>query len=205
MPRTTIRQHWSVIALIALNRTGMRALAIFKRIGIPRRAVYGALRRHAVRPNEVTDLPRSGRPRKGMCQQWLQTGHSWHYGGLTAQKYTDHILGPHNETHIDNHALADIVSCLQARISDGFLANVAIYVILWPAKDPDINIIERIWSYISRRINGMNPLPRNTTGLRAAVHNEWQSVTQARIRRFSDQRCTPIRAIVQAPDWHVNY
>ena len=104
-----MRQRWSVIALVALNRTGMRAPAIFRRIGIPRRAVYGALRRHAVRPNEVTDLPRSGRPRKGMCQQCLQTGLSWHYGGLTAQKYADHILGPHNEPHIDNHALADIV------------------------------------------------------------------------------------------------
>ena len=104
-----MRQRWSVIALIALNRTGMRAPAIFRRIRIPRRAVYGVLRRHVVRPNDVTDLTRSGRPRKGMCQQWLQTGLSWHYGGLTAQKYTDHILGHHNEPHIDNHALADIV------------------------------------------------------------------------------------------------
>ena len=52
MPRTTIRQRWSVIALIALNRTGMRAPAIFRRIGIPRRAVYGVLRRHAVWPND---------------------------------------------------------------------------------------------------------------------------------------------------------
>ena len=31
------------------------------------------------------------------------------YGGLTAQKYTDDILGPHNEPHIDNYALADRV------------------------------------------------------------------------------------------------
>ena len=66
MPRTTIRQRWS---FIALNRTGMRAPAILRRIGIPRRAVYGVLSRHAVRPNEVTNLPRSGTPRKGMCQQ----------------------------------------------------------------------------------------------------------------------------------------
>ena len=79
MPSTTIRQRWSVIALIAPNRTGMRAPAFFKRIGIPRRAVNGVLRRHAIRPNEVTDLPRSDRPRKGMCQQWLQIGLSWHY------------------------------------------------------------------------------------------------------------------------------
>ena len=55
------------------------------------------------------NLPRSGRPRTGMYQQWLQTGLSWHYGGLTAQKYTNHILSPHDEPHIDNHALADRV------------------------------------------------------------------------------------------------
>ena len=109
MSQTTIRQRWSLIALIALNRTGMRAPAIFRRIGIPRRAVYGVLWWHAVRPSEVRDLPRSGRPRKRMCQQWLQTGLSWLYGGLSAQKYTDHIPGPHGEPHIDNHALADIV------------------------------------------------------------------------------------------------
>ena len=57
-------------------------------------------------------------------------------------------------------------------MSEGFLANAAIDVLLWPAKGPDINIIESIWSYISRRINGMNPLHRNTVGFRAAVHNE---------------------------------
>ena len=186
MPGTTIR--WSVIAL---NRTGMRAPAILRRLGIPQRAVYGILSRLAARPNEVKDLPRCGRPCRRMCQQWLQTGLSWHLRRLTAQKYTDHILGPHVEPHIDNHVLADRVVFMQdvasphaARISEGFLANAAIDVLLWPTKGRDINIIENIWSYISGRINGMNPLPRNTTELRAAVHSEWQSVTHARIRRL---------------------
>ena len=108
MPRTTIRQ-----SVIVLNKTRMRAPAILRRIGIPRRVVYGVLSRHAVRPNEVKDLPRSGRSRTGMCQQLLQTGLIWHYGGLTAQKYTDHILRPHDEPHIDYHALADELSSSQ--------------------------------------------------------------------------------------------
>ena len=188
MPRTTIRQCWSVIAL---NRTGMRAPTISRRLGIPQRSVFGILSRLAVRPNEVKDLPGSGRPRKGMCQQWLQTGLSWHLRRLTAQKYTDHILGPHVEPHIDNHVLADRGVFMQdgasphaARISEGFLASAAIDVLLWPTKGPDISIIENIWSYISRRINGINPVPRNTAELRAAVHNEWQSVTHPRIRRL---------------------
>ena len=106
MTRTTIRQGWSVIAL---NRKGIRAPVFSRHIDIPRRAVYGILSRHAVRPNEVKDLPRSGRPRRGMCQQWLQTGLNWHNEGLATQKYTDHILMPHNEPQIDNHTLADRV------------------------------------------------------------------------------------------------
>ena len=57
-------------------------------------------------------------------------------------------------------------------MSHTFLANAVIDVHLWPAKGPDINIIDSIWSYISSRINEMNPLPGNTAGLRAAVHIE---------------------------------
>ena len=188
MPRTAVHRRWSVIAL---NRTGMRAPAISSSLGFQQRAVYGILSRLAVRPNEVKDLPRSGRPCKGMCQQWLQTGLSWHLRRLNAQKYTDHILGPHVEPHIDNHVLADRVVFMQdgasphaARVIEGFLANEAIDVLLWPTKGPDIDIIESIWSFISRGINGMNPLPQNTTELHAAVHSEWQNVTHARIRRW---------------------
>ena len=104
------RQYGNVGVLLPLLPSIERELEFQPFLGasVIRRAVNGVLR-HVVRPSEVTDLPRSGRPRTGMCQQWLETGLSWHYGGLTAQKYTDHILGPHNEPHIDNHALADIV------------------------------------------------------------------------------------------------
>ena len=188
MPRTTIRQRWSDIAL---NRTGMRAPAISRRLGIPQRAVWWRLKSTCRQANDVKDLPRSGRPCKGMCQQWLQLGLSWNLRRPTAQKYTDHILGHHVEPHIDNHVLADSVVFMQecasahaARISEGFFANAVIDVLLWPTKGPDINIIENIWSYLSRRINGMDPLHRNAAELRAAVHCEWQSVPHARIRRL---------------------
>ena len=88
-----VQQYGNVGVLLPPIERGWES--ILRRIGIPRRAVYGVWSRHAVRPNEVKDLPRSGRPRMGMCQQWLQTGLRWHYGGLTAQKYADHILRPH--------------------------------------------------------------------------------------------------------------
>ena len=42
-------------------------------------------------------------------------------------------------------------------------------LLLWPHKSPDINIIEKIWSDISREINTKNSMPRNAHELRAAV------------------------------------
>ena len=61
MPRTTIGQRWRVIAF---TETGIRAPTISKHLGITQRTVYNIFRRHAARPNEVSDLPRSGRLQK---------------------------------------------------------------------------------------------------------------------------------------------
>ena len=74
-----------------------------------------------------------------------------------------------SHTLIIMHWQIDLSSSQDKR---GFLAKAVIDVLLCPAKGPDINSIEIIWSYISRRINEMNLLPRNTDWLRAAVHNE---------------------------------
>ena len=54
-----------------------------------------------------------------------------------------------------------------AMVSQKVLNKSAIDVLLWPAKSPDINVIKNVWSVMSRRINGMNPLPRNATELHA--------------------------------------
>ena len=76
-----------------------------------------------------------------------------------------------------------------ARVSMDFLATAAIDVLLWPAKSPDINIIENIWSIMSRNINGMNPVPK----------------TAAAIRRLVVSVPRRLRAIVDARGGHVNY
>ena len=59
------------------------------------------------------------------------------HGGLTAHKYIDGILRLHVEPHIDDHVLADRAVFMQdeasphtARISQEFLANAAIDVLL---------------------------------------------------------------------------
>ena len=61
MSRTTIGQRWRVIAL---SEQGMSSRAISARLGIPKSTVCNIVNRHAVRPGDVSDRPRSGRPRK---------------------------------------------------------------------------------------------------------------------------------------------
>ena len=47
-----------------------------------------------------------------------------------------------------------------ARINQEVLTGVAIDVLVWPAKNSDINIIKNVWSVMLRRINGVDPLPK---------------------------------------------
>ena len=106
--------------------------------------------------------------------------------GPTAEKYTVEILRPNVKQHIAYYALADWAALVQdgatpqtAMIRQKAFNNAAIDVLLWPGKSPYINIIKNIWSVISRRINGMNPL-RWMTEHHIGVHTT-----------ISGQRSTP--------------
>ena len=90
-----------------------------------------------------------------------------------AQNYIDEILRPHVEPHTDYHALANTVSMqegvtpIQLCYSQEFLTSTT-DVLLWPVKSPDSDTTESAWSVVLRRINGINPLSRNSAKLRAA-------------------------------------
>ena len=55
-----------------------------------------------------------------------------------------------------------------ARISQEVLTGAAFDVLMWPAKTPAINIFTYEWSVMLRRVDGVNPLPKNATELHAA-------------------------------------
>ena len=99
----------------------------------------------------------------GMCQQKVQAGLDTHEV-LTAQKYTDEMVRPHVKPRFDNHALAESTVFMRdgtklrtERKSQDVLASAT--SLLLSANNPDICIIENLWSIMSRSIIGMNPLP----------------------------------------------
>ena len=117
--------------------------------------------------------------------------------GLTAQNCSDEIVRPPVKPHIDYQALADGTAFMQggttphtANISQEVRADAAIRVLVWPAKNPDINIIKNVWSVMLRRINGMKPLPQNAARLHVACTVNGRTS----LRRAHDDHWTAVRS-----------
>jgi hypothetical protein len=50
---------------------------------------------------------------------------------------------------------------------------------------PDLNPIEHIWDMLGRRIQTREPPVQNNRQLEAALHREWQQLSQQDIRRLT--------------------
>ena len=59
------------------------------------------------------------------------------------------------------------------RIIQEVFTGAAIDAFVWPAKNPDINIIKNVWSVMLRRIKCVNPLPKMQ--LSVMQHARWMT------------------------------
>jgi hypothetical protein len=71
------------------------------------------------------------------------------------------------------------------------LQQDAVQTIPWPAMSPDMNHIENVWDFITRKINQRNPKCQDIDELRTDILQEWQQFRQERFRRLvrSMTRC----------------
>ena len=54
----------------------------------------------------------------------------------------------------------------------------------WPAKSPDLNPIENMWSDLKRRVHNMNPYPSTDAEMKKALSKIWNDYSQDFVRRF---------------------
>ena len=125
-----------------------------------------------------------------------------------AQNYTDKIIRPHVKPHIDNRALADGAAFMQggptphtARLSQEVLIGAAIDVLVWSAKNPDINIIKKVWSVMLKRINGVNPLPKNAIEIHATCTVYDRTSHIGAHTTISGQRSAPTSCLCRSSRW----
>ena len=133
-------------------------------------------------------------------------------GNLTGDQYIRNVLQPVVVPHFDTHPLAtrhaymdDNVRPHRSRAVTAYLQSEAVTSVPWPAMSTDLNPIEHIWDMLGRRMQAREPSVQNIRQLEAALHREWQKLSQQDIRRLIGGMRRRVEAVIQARGGYTRY
>ncbi|GFU37306.1 transposable element Tcb2 transposase [Trichonephila clavipes] len=125
-------------------------------------------------------------------------------GTMTGQRYIDEVLLPHVRlfrgavgnkfVFMDNNA-----ACHRTLAVQDCLDSEGIQCLVWPARFPDLNLIENVWDALGRQVAGRNYPPTNKNTLIRTLTEEWDkllqqlldNVVQSMVRRVECWHHTP--------------
>jgi transposase len=93
----------------------------------------------------------------------------------------------------------------RSRAVTAYLQNEAVTYVPWPAMRPDLNPIDHIWDMLGRRIQVWEPPLQNIRQLEAALHREWQQLSQQYIRCLTGGMRRRAKAVIQARGGYTRY
>ena len=133
-------------------------------------------------------------------------------GNLTGDQYIRDVLQPVVVPHFDNHPLAtrpvymdDNARPHRSRAVTAYLQSEAVTSVPWPAMSQDLNPIVHIWDMLGRHIQAWEPPVQNIRQLEAALHREWQQLSQQDIRRLTGGMRRRVEAVIQARGSYTRY
>jgi transposase len=98
---------------------------------------------------------------------------------------------------MDDNAMPD-----RSRAVTAYLQSEAVTSVPWPAMSLDLNPIEHIWDMLG---HAREPPVQNIRQLEAALHREWQQLSQQDIRRLTGGMRRRVEAIIQARGGYTRY
>ena len=133
-------------------------------------------------------------------------------GNLTGDQYIRDVLQPVVVPHFNNHPLAtrtvymdDNARPPRSREVTAYLQSEGVTSVPWPAMSPDLNPIEHIWDMLGHHIQAREPAVQNIRQLEAALHREWQQLSQQDIQRLTVGMRRRVEAVIQAREGYTWY
>ena len=133
-------------------------------------------------------------------------------GNLPGDQYIRDVLQPVVVPHFDNYPLAtrpvymdDNARPHRSRAVTAYLQSEVVTSVPWPAMSSDLNPIEHMWDMLGRRIHAREPPVQNIRQLEAALHREWQQLSQQDIRRLTGRMRRRVEAVIQARGGYIRY
>ncbi|GFV34753.1 transposable element Tcb2 transposase [Trichonephila clavipes] len=104
-------------------------------------------------------------------------------GTMTGQRYIDEVLLPHvrlfrGAVGDKSVFMDDNTTCHRTLAVQDCLDSEGIQRLVWPARSPDLNLIENVWDALGRQVAGRNYPPTNKNTLIRALTEEWDKLPQ---------------------------
>ena len=132
-------------------------------------------------------------------------------GNMNATKYRDEILRdiivPFQEAHPPENfiLLDDNATSHRTRIITAYKQANNITTVDWPARSPDLNVIEHAWDMLQKAVNARQPAPNTLADLSRVVREEWNQLDQNKLRHLVRNVPNRYREVIQARGGYTNY
>ncbi|GFY07860.1 transposable element Tcb2 transposase [Trichonephila clavipes] len=136
--------------------------------------------------------------------------HVFHGGTVTGLRYRDETLDPYVRPYAaaignDFILMDDNARPHRARIVEEYLEDHGLERMEWPARSPDLNLIEHLWDYLGREVAALNPPPRSLHELKQGLLCVWSSLPIPVSDNLINSMGNRCRQCIQVRGGHIPY
>ncbi|GFS99623.1 transposable element Tcb2 transposase [Trichonephila clavipes] len=136
--------------------------------------------------------------------------HVFHGGTVIGLRYRDEILDPYVRPYAaaignDFILMDDNARPHRARIVEEYLEDHGLERMEWPARSPDLKLIEHLWDYLGREVAALNPPPRSLHELKQGLLCVWSSLPIPVSDNLINSMGNRCRQCIQVRGGHIPY